>query len=261
MNNPTDQKINVSSSSLESNKRLKRINRRAILTIIVSLAIVITGAVLWQSYNRSRDKPQAYSFDQEYGSRFMATHLLQGETAGTGVSFKRPMNGFVYLDSPLDKSDPRLTPANRSEAIIDKGKKVEFGQRLVSADSSVYYQSLLAALIVSPAEQESINHRGYFNHLIAAHAFLNREDLAKMELTLENSTSFTNSSISKDAKISDIKIANATSKSPIKKFKGQLIEIKGSNAVYLVLIGASDEVWASSPKTWQAIKDSIKVDQ
>ena len=193
----------------------------------------------------------------------MATHLLQGSGQTTGMLFKLPLNGVVYTDSPLDQPDTRLRPQSLSDIITDKGNNVEFGNRFVAPSGTIAFQSLIAAKTVLPAEQAEFDAYNYFRDLLAKWSFNISKDTSQLGFGMSPAKVFNNSAITSGGQVYDISVSlpNGDNSGVIDHMVGQIIEIKGQNANYYLLISAIDENWHSSSKTWQIIKDSIEVDQ
>ena len=268
MTDTNDSNINVSQSTTEAEKRLGGLrNRRGILLVLV-LGVVVAGAVFWL-IQRSDEKsatttPTAtFKYDEELGGTLLAIHLLEGSNDGSGMEFKRPMNGFVYTDSPLNKSDPKLTPKSRDDPIVEQGNNIEFVTRSYTSPSEATNTALIAAKIVPASEASNFDKYNYFRDLIAKLVFSESDNASSVGLGMSTSTKFSNNNIKSNASVYEISATSpsGSDNSPIDHIIGQLVEVKGKRATYYLLITAVDENWNSSPKTWQAIKDSIKVDQ
>lgn len=268
MNITDDPKINVSQSTNDSKDRLHRLrNRRSALLILV--LIVIAGFGAWFVFKQPSEEkrtnltPSSYSYDEELGDRLLVAHLLQGSGSGSGLIFKLPLNGVVYTDSPLNRSDSRLTPKKLTDTIIDKGNNVEFGNRFYTPELKTTFQSVIAAKIVPPAEQPEFSAYDYFKELLARMSFNTSEDASKLGMGMSTPAKFSNNQIKNDGNVYQIaaSLPDGVESGLIKHVIGELIEVKGTNANYFLLIAAVNQDWTSSPKTWQAIKDSIKVDQ
>lgn len=261
---------NVSQSTNGSKKRLHNLKNRTagILILTVGVAVLVS----WLIYFRPGEKPRpqiaspsgAYSYDSEEGSQLMATHLLDSGNPGMRLVFKLPLNGVVYTDSPLDRPDSRLIPKDNkiSNPIIDQGTSVEFGNRLVLPGGKITFQSVIAAKIV-PLDESNFDKYNYFKELLTRLSFNTILNPSNTVFGMSPPAEFTNSNIKNSAQIYKTSAEPPTdSKSSIiKHMNGQLIEIKGKKANYYLLMMAVDKTWDSSPKTWQAIKDSIKIDQ
>ena len=260
--------INVSQSTTETKKRFSKFRNRKLILMI--LAILIIGAfVAWYMFMREEtqenqtDKVPSYSYDNDYGDRLLTTHLLDGDNDGSGMLFRLPLNSIVYTNSPTDSSnDSRLIPKELSDVTVDKGKNVEFGKRFVMSDLNTVYQSLIAAKIVPSSEAASFDKYSYSRDLIAKLVFNEANNPSGVGLGMSAAAKFTNGNIKSGASVYDISAAAPSgSDSPVSHVVGELVEVKGKNATYYLLVVAVDENWNSSPKTWQAIKNSIKVDQ
>ncbi len=257
--------INTSQSTRNGLQKKRIWKWRGILVVAAIVLAVSTVVLGWYISDRSnRDnklttKTRAYSFDENRGNTVMAQHTLQGNLPGAGMKFSSPRADFLYADAPLYKSDTRQS----QNKIVDRGDHVELGQRIVKPDGKVFHQAVLAARIVPPAEQSEFSSYNYFSGLLNTLVFNKSRDSTDVGLGLSPPTKFTNGAIRDNANIFEFAAAlpNGVTSGPIDHIVGQIIEIKGKNANYYLMISAIDENWNSSPKTWQAIKDSIKVDQ
>jgi hypothetical protein len=253
----------------ESKRNSRWSNSRQPLFIAVIACVVLLAATGWYAYKylfQPEDQAKAaasvpYLFDEELGDRLLANHLLQGNDNGAGILFRVPLNGFVYTNSPLDQPDPRLAPKSLNDAIVDTGSDVVFVQRTVALDSTVINQTVLAAEAVPNSETADFNRDDYFRKLVASVVFSEGED-TDVKLETSQASQFSNTSVSENASIYTVTASYTGSENlPVDHVVGELIEIKGQNGTYYLLLAAIDKTWDSSPKTWQAIKDSIKVDQ
>lgn len=272
--NNTSEKIDAMSSNGRIKGKLsllgpfRRNSRKTSLILVLIITVIAIMSWYFLIYQDSRNSPaktRDYSFDSQPSARFMAHHWLEGSGQSNGFFFDIPWDDFLYTDAPYNDTDPRIKQLkNGGEPIYDKGLSVEFGQRIFSSDK-VYHQALVAALIVLPSQKNEFNKEGYFKTALNNLSFrLDNKDASKISFTLSGDKTFTNSNIPGNAKIyqltAETRAANNVD-APIKHMTGELVEIKGKSADYYLLISAIDSVWGSGTKTWQAIKDSIKIDQ
>ena len=263
-NDPTT--VNISKSTLENRLRLHSWRRRKVLILLLVLVIggLVTGLYIKDRVSKDKvpiDQSLArnYSFDDNRGDKLTAKHVLKGSKPGTTMKFNRPWADFLYSDTPLIEEDQRF----RNKDFTDEGNNIELGQRIVTPDLIVSHQAVLAAKIVPPEEQSKFNNYDYIKDLLTKLSFNTSEDPSKLGLVLTHPTKFTNNSIKSGGQmfVMSATLPNDIESGVINSMVGELIEVKGKNANYYLLIAAIPKNWDSSPKTWQAIKDSIEVDQ
>lgn|GEM_PF-3895867 len=260
--------INSSQSTLDK-KKLSRLKiKKGIYWLLI--LIIVAGAG-WFGYDRwhsdklNLPKTRTSNLDQKESYKHLGHHSLQSDTIKASLMFERPWE-FLYIDSPPDKLDPRFAPVFKSadSVIIDKSNSIEFGERIVKADRSYVFQSILAARIVPKSLQPKFSANAFFTQLINRLAFQDRGNLYKNTVTASwtGSKKFTNQYIKKNASTYDVSMALQKNLSTgiVDSVKGQLVKIQGKKADYYLLIVAIDKNWDSNSKTWQAIKDSIKVE-
>lgn len=261
----------ISEGSSSSSGRQRKLNNRTIALILIVVLLFATALVY--SYLKTQSKnslsdtdPTDYSFDAEEGDEHQQSHLLKGGEPKTGFGFKLPLNDVVYSDSPFDKVDERFAKDKPFDQIVDEGNAVILGQRIVTGnegEANAYFQSLAAALIVQENEQEAFNMTEYFSQVISGYVFgTGVEDASKVAFGLNQPEAFANNNIEKGAQIYQFNAFSTapTENQPVKKLTGYLVEVKGKNANYYMLLGAIESVWLASPDTWQAVINSIDVD-
>lgn len=266
MNSKEPQQVNVSHTTRQSQifRGLRR--KRLIVAILILVIAAVAGG--WYVNDRSSQKklyppkPRSYSFDNNKGDVFVANHRLQGGRTGMGMEFSRPFADFLYVDAPFDKTDPRV-PKNPTETFVDPGFNVELGQRLAGLDKTLYHQALIAARIVAPENQAQFSIHGYFRQVLNRYVFTGVKDPTKLFISLSAPANFTNSNIKENTSIYQLNAQDLSEPKTglVGEVKGELIEVKGKQANYYLLIVAIPANWEANPKTWQAIKGSIKVDQ
>lgn len=269
----SDQNPSIDEDTLTANKHLsgnRRINLSRRKALIIGLVVVVIagfGAIIYNRIYKNEVKPVAtrpYSFDQNKGDTLLFQHVLEGTKDGDNFEFEVPAADFLYADGRLDQTDSRF-PKTFNEKIIDKGRRVELGQRVVSGTTgNVYLQSIVAARIVPPEEQSSFNSLEYFGERISSLVFVNGSNATHVALGLQAPKAFTNEAIKGNANIYEFNAISTKAlyeEQPIKQIRGYLVDIKGKNASYYLMIGAVEDVWKASPKSWQKILNSLKVDQ
>ncbi len=264
-NQPVFMKKTSTTNSLKPSLSMRRLNKKNLIYIgiLIVTLVVAVGLLHVLNNNKSPVKTVNYSFDKSSANyRFMASHILGGEAKKTGFAFNIPWSQFVYSDAPISISDPRTKNKPYNQLFKDTGNHLEFGQRLIGPDRTVYMQSIIAAKIVPRSDVIGFNQFAYFSKTLAKYSF---PELKETQVRLEPGdkvSAFTNASIKRAATIVDISVSpSVDQKTAIKHLKGQLITIQGKNGNYYMLIAAIDKVWDSGPKTWQATKDSLKIDQ
>jgi len=250
--------------------RFKKPSRRKML---VGLALILVlaagvGAYVYTQIIKDEVKPvstRPYSFDEEQGARFVAEHLLEGEKDGTSFSFDIPIAEFLYPEDSYKEAGRQ--PDSYGDGIhkfLDKGNRVELGQRIFSANSNrVFHQSIIAALIVPPEQQPEFNMVDYFKAGISTIVFVNGNHQAYVSLGLKNQKEFTNANIKAGGQLFEFDAVSTNTlyeEQPVKRIKGYIVEVKGKNANYYLMIGAIEDVFNSSTGSWQKTLDSLQVD-
>lgn len=267
MNTSSPQYINQPAAPRGIRGRFKRPNKRA---VVAALAILLLAGVGFLAYKKYDDKASnrlpVYKYDAENKNDILwANHLIKGNGNATGMAFRLPLNGIVYSDSPYNRIDERLIPKSRNDVLIRQGLNAELGLRYVGRDRSVVFQSVIAGLILPPDRQNGFSKEDYFKGALNNLSFrLDSKDLSKVSFTLSGEKTFTNANIPSGAKIYQLTASSSGDSkvaAPIKRMVGELIEINGKNADYYLLISAMDSIWGPGGKSWQDIKNSLKVDQ
>ncbi|HEX5395385.1 MAG TPA: hypothetical protein VFW52_03495 [Candidatus Saccharimonadales bacterium] len=250
-------------------------HKLSIAVLVLVLAGAIAGYLYYRHENAVAPTPatRSSSFDNNIVNpdnprpTSMANHFLQGTKSGAGMRFSLPWDDFMYIDSPLDKALPVRPTSSQDDLtkpIPKKGNNVVLGQRIFTADNKVTFQGLVAALIVPPADQPNFVSSTYFRDVLANLSFnTSRPDASRLALNVTAVRNFTNPAIKKHAQIQDITTVLPSNVDPgvVKHLVGQLVEAKGKNADYYLLIAVTDNNWNENPKTWDFVRNSIKVDQ
>lgn len=279
-NNKSDQSETTAKPSSEQGSslwgRVKQ-HKFIVITVAVILALVI-GWVVYSQFIKAKPftvNVRSSNFDKTASDanttvqKTMSLQLLKGDSTGFGMSFRVPLSDFIYTDSPINKALPPF-PKDFSvypdKPISAEGNSVNFGQRIfLSANSNeVTFQGLVAAKIVPKTDQASFSSTDYFKNLIAKLSFNSAKPNASgLQLNITPAGDFKNASVKGDAQLNNISTELPSGVDPgvVKHLKGQLVELKGKRANYYLLIAATDSNWDNNPKTWQAVKDSIKIDQ
>lgn len=265
----TDTTIVVGSVSKNDSKPW--LSRKYLLITVLLILILGVSALIWYISNRNSTKSppvkiRSYSFDDKQAYRFLARHILVGEAKGNSLEIGIPLTEFLYTDGPIDRIDPRFQTYKKPTDIIqDKGNKVAFGQRLFSSNGTVYHQSLIAARIVSPDEKTSFNKHNYFKEILDNYVFKSNTGNPKLlNLDIRDSTRFANKQIKSSANKSKIYASlpkGLKTSGPVSEVIGELVELSGKKSDYYILIVSDKNIWETGTKTWQAIEDSIVIDQ
>lgn len=268
MNKNDQQPANLAGGRRGLVSSLRRPGRRAIIFTAAVLLAAGAGYLAYKKYesNKASNKLPSFSYDTKNESDILwANHLISGSRQNNGMAFRLPLNGISRPDSPYKGFDERLIPKKRGDVLVADGLNGEYGLRYVGEDRSVVFQSLIAGLILLPAQQNGFSKEDYFKAALNNLSFrLEGKQLSKVSFSLSGEKAFTNANISSGAKIYQVTAVSrgdAKVAAPIKRMVGELIEIKGKNADYYLLISGTEAVWGSGGKTWQGIKDSLKVDQ
>jgi hypothetical protein len=238
---------------------------------VILLMVIVVGVGGWFIYDRvfKEDslpavQTRSVELDATVKAKIIANHFLQGDASGAGMKFSLPWAEFIYTDSPASLAEPRFPEKQEdvSKEIIKDGNNTELGIRLTAGSSGSLFQALAVGKIVPSSEVDNFDKKDYFGTLIAKLMFNNTGGPSSIGLLMGEPVQFTNTSITSGASLYGLSASStATKRAPVSHITGELVEVKGLNATYYLLITSIDENWSSNPQTWQFAKDSIKVDQ
>lgn len=264
--NMDNQEINSNTSPVSSSNKLsgwlrakfQQRQRLAILVIaVLVILLAIAGLYAWDRWrsNEPPIDPNRYSLDEQSSPKNMPTYNLQGTRPGTGLKFIKPFE-FIHFDTPFHEVDKK--------GLTTKADNVELGQRAHTSAEAPAVQSGIAVRIAEPSENTSPVDQEYVQKTLAKMFFQSEQFPSRVKVDLYIPTQFTNEKIKNNATAYDISASyapNTTRHGPIRNVAGQLVHIRTEKATYYFIVAASEENWVSSPKSWQAIKDSLEITQ
>ena len=260
-NSTPDGNSNSNSSTAHVKKTFKPANpnARKLITAIVVIAIIALIAGLYIAHNNKTTNPSSVSY-HTYDVSKMNTTLVPGSNPGKGIKFSLPV-AFIGLETGIKTNNQKgfvsfiKNPKDSKQTIaVARVVADSYNFSSPSMPDADYYKQLNELFSLNPSGSD-------YQAGIKSFYFLAKQAFPEKSITVKigGAKPFTNSYIHKNAW--QIDVTATDSKALIPGHTGKIIWIGGNNGFYHLLVAAADNDWNNEPNVWQAIINSVQVNQ
>ena len=234
-------------------------NARKLITAIVAITTIALITGLYIAHNNKTTNPALVSY-HTYDVSKMNTMLVPGSKPGKGIKLSLPV-GFSAFGTAVN--------TNNQKGFISfvknpKDSKQTIAVARVVADSYNFSSPSMpdADFYKQTNELFSLNPSGSdYQAGIKSLYFLAKQAFPEKSISVKiaGAKPFTNSYIRKYAWQIDMTASDSKALTP--DHQGKILWIGGNNGFYHLLVAAADNDWNNEPNVWQAIINSVQVNQ